>query len=208
MFYQDAPDNAPRFGDILSGFVLAAPSISELSSFSKYNIEIEHPEYGVILSPCCSIGNVLTVSPLIYINANFFTNPYFKEDLTRLNRKMPPDKTVSQEIWEKKIDPEEKVRRLAEGETYAFIENFIFEEHRILKKYNVKPKGEAEVQTSYYMIDFKRQHKINCKNIPSASNAQTASKILQLSIGTRAELRDKISFYYSRIPKEDIVIED
>ena len=34
------------------------------------------------------------------------------------------------------------------------------------------------------------------------------SKVLQLSIQARSELRDKITYYYSRIPEEDVILGD
>lgn len=209
MFYQDRIDATLGFGDVLKGFVLTAPSLVEPLSVTNYNIEVEHPAYCVVLSPCCSIGNnVITLSPLLKVRSSFFDNPYFEEDLTRLNRKMLPQQAVSPFIWEKKLSEEERQRRILEGEAYAFIELFIFERHSFFKKYIVHLKGKDNFETNYYMIDFKNQYKINCEKIRSATEAPINSKCLQLTIETRSELRDKISFYYSRVPVEDEVVND
>ena len=44
--------------------------------------------------------------------------------------------------------------------------------------------------------------------IISEENSPLDSKCLQLSIQTRSELRDKIAYYYARIPREDRIAED
>ena len=62
------------------------------------------------------------------------------------------------------------------------------------------------IETKYYMIDFKNIHKLNCDKINSPEDAPLQSKCLQLSVQTRSELREKISNYYARIPKEDLIL--
>jgi hypothetical protein len=204
MFYETKPDSALRFGDILFGVALTTPSLSELSSSSKYNIEVELPDHCVILSPCCSIGNsVITVSPLLKIKPSYYKNPFFAEDLTRINRIMSPEQSVAPEIWEK-IPPEEKTRRANEGASFALKDVFIFQDHPLLPKYTLTDKNKDNYETGHYMIDFKNQYKISCKKINSANDAPIDSKCIQLSIETRNELRNKISSYYSRVPVEDI----
>lgn len=44
--------------------------------------------------------------------------------------------------------------------------------------------------------------------IKTPEDAPLESKCLQLSIQARSELRDKIAYYYARIPKEDKILED
>jgi hypothetical protein len=55
------------------------------------------------------------------------------------------------------------------------------------------------------MIDFKNSYKINCNKIKSPKDAPLNKKILQLSITSRSELREKIAYYYGRIPEEDLI---
>ena len=54
------------------------------------------------------------------------------------------------------------------------------------------------------MIDFRNTYKINCDKIKAPDNVPHETKILQLSITVRNELRDKLISYYGRIPAEDL----
>ena len=207
MFYQEEMDNALRFGDVLKGFILASPIIEEPGSVETYKITVRSPSHCVVLSPCCSIGHkVIALSPLIEVRSSFFDNPYFEEDLVRINREMEPQQAVSPHIWEK-FPPEVKQERLEEGYGYALLDVFIYREHDLLPKYTVN-RRQGNIETNYYMIDFKNIYKIECDKIISAKNAPLNSKCLQLSIQTRSELRDKIAYYYARIPREDRIFED
>jgi hypothetical protein len=64
------------------------------------------------------------------------------------------------------------------------------------------------IETNYYMIDFRNTSKLNCERIINPKDAPLESKCLQLSIQARSELRDKIAYYYARIPKEDKIFQD
>jgi len=211
MFYEDNPDDAFRFGDIVRGFVLSASKIdftSFISSHKDYHIEVNQPDFAAILSPCCSIGNhTLSLSPLIEIPASFFDNPYLMEDLERLNHPMSPQQAVPPDIWTQMSD-EEKQRRLdlSHPKSFAFVEYFIYSPHDLLPEYKLKSKKEnGQIKTGFYMIDFRRLYKIVCKQVNSAKQSPTKTKVLQLSIQTRANLRDKFVNYFSRVPEEDNV---
>lgn len=207
MFYQKEIDNALRFGDVLMGFILTSPNIENPGSVKTYEIAIKLPPYCVVLSPCCSIGHkVISLSPLIEIRPSFFNNPYFEEDLTRINRKMEPQQAVPPHVWEK-FPPEVKQERLKEGYGYSLLDVFIYEKNNLFPKYTVN-RRRKNIETNYFMIDFKNVYKVNCDRIISAKNAPLDTKCLQLSIQTRSELRDKIAYYYARIPKEDRIFED
>jgi len=207
-------DNILRFGDVVRGYVLSNPTIKEpisplKSESHNYKIDIEMPTYSVVLTPCCSIGeSTISLTPLIKVRSNFFKNPYFAEDLTRINRKMEPQQAHSPDEWEK-FSPEEKQRYLAEGINYALLNLFIYEENEIFKKYLLR-----QQEIGGYMIDFKNIYTIKCAMIkrPEKVKPEDApiieSKVLQLSGQTRSELRDKIAYYYSKIPEEDEILED
>lgn len=94
---------------------------------------------------------------------------------------------------------------MKEGDAYAFLDLFIYERHVLLPEYTVHRK-EGNVTTRYHMIDFKNSYKIDCDRINSPEDAPLNKKVLQLSIESRSELREKITKYYSRIPKEDIIM--
>lgn len=208
MFYQESLDPALRFGDVLKGFVITTPSISDPVELKQYFVEINHPNYCVILSPCCSIGDkVISLSPLIQIRNSFLTNPFFEEDLTRINRKMEAQDAVSPAVW-KSFTEEEKQKRLNEGKAYASSELFIYEQNLLYNKYELNLKGKGKIGTGYYMIDFRNTHKVNCEKIITNSKSPLELKCLQLSIEARNELRDKLTHYYGRVPEEDKLQED
>lgn len=207
MFYEKEMDEALRFGDVLKGFILAASNIEEPNSREGFAIDVDLPLYCVVLSPCCSIGHKkISLTPLIKVRRSFFDNPYFEEDLTRINRKMEPQQAVAPYIWDK-FPPEEKQKRLEEGLGYPFLELFIYEKHDLFTEYLLHGR-KGNIVTKYYMIDFTNIQKVNCDKIITPENAPLETKCLQLSVQSRSELRDKISYYYSRVPKEDKILED
>jgi hypothetical protein len=204
-------DNVLRFGDVLKGYVFTAPNIVEpISNVSNTGckIEIDFPFFSVVITPCCSIGQkTISLTPLIEIRNTFFRNPHFSEDLTRINRKMEPQQGFPPKAW-KKLSPEEKKRRLEEGCTYVFLELFVYEKNDLFSKYSIHINKQENIETNYYMIDFKNTYKLNCEKINTPKDAPIASKCLQLSIQARKELRDKIAYYYGRTPKEYKILED
>ncbi len=213
MFYAEETDNYLRFGDVVRGYILPNTTIKEpILSFKSeshnYTIDVEMP-YSVVLTPCCSIGeSTISLTPLIKVRSNFFKNPYFAEDLTRINRMMEPQQAHSPDEWEK-FSLEEQQRYLAEEINYALLNLFIYEESEKFKKYTLRRR-----EITYYMINFKNIYTTKCTMIkrPEELKPEDApiieSKVLQLSIQARSELRDKIAYYYSRIPEEDEILED
>jgi hypothetical protein len=101
------------------------------------------------------------------------------------------------------MSPEEQAERLSAKPGYVFLEVFIYKEHDLFPQYTI-PRKEGNITTRYYMIDFRYAFRVNCDKITRKQQDPLGAKRLQLSISTRAELRDKISFYYSRVPEEDL----
>ena len=213
MFYAKKMDNILRFGDVVRGYVLPNTTIKEpilslKSESHNYAIDIEMP-YSVVLTPCCSIGeSTISLTPLIEVRSSFFKNPYYAEDLTRVNRMMKPQQSLSPDEWGK-FSLEEQQRRLAVETTYAHPNLFVYDENEIFKEYTLRQR-----KIRYYMINFKNSYTIKCAMIkrPEDLKPEDApiieSKVLQLSIQARSELRDKIAYYYSRIPEEDEILAD
>jgi len=206
MFYQEEIQKELRFGDVLRGYILAVPNIEEPKLNIDFKIEVKMPDFCVVLSPCCSIGDkIISLSPLIPVLSDFFDNPYFKDDLTRINREMLPQQSVSPHVWEC-LPSEEKEKRLSVGKTFAFVALFIYGENKLFPEYIIRT--DRNFKTRFYMIDFRNTYRLNCRKIVNAKDFPLESKYLQLSIDTRSELRYKIAKYYSRVPKEDKVLED
>ena len=211
MFYAPNPDMVLRFGDITAGYVSSIPVLKEPLSPNKhsdYKLELSVPPYCAILSPCCSMGDsTLTLASLQPLTGNFFKNPHFVEDLTRINRHVAPGKAMAASDWERLTD-EEKAKRLAKGSAYTFAEFFIYAEHDLIQpRYTVTYRG-TEYDIGSYAVDFRRSFRISCQLVKSSNEGPADpkllnSKILQLSIDAREDLRLKMASYYNRRPVED-----
>jgi hypothetical protein len=206
MFYEKQPHNVLRFGDVLEGFILSSTSMvspEEARKKKRYHIEVRNPDYVVVFSPCCSIGDkTLALSPLIPVLSGFFDNPYLSEGLTRVNREMTPEQSVSPHVWET-MSEEDKARRFrGEPKGHAFLENFVYEKHDLLKTYTVH-RQTGNIETNHYMVDFRKIYRIECGKVANPKQAPLETKILELSIPTRGELRHKLAHYFGREPEED-----
>jgi len=199
MFYSENQQEVLRFGDVVEGYISSVPIIDkplvDLRN-GAYSIQLDLSRYYAVMTPCCSIGEgTISLTPLIQVKYNFFKNPYFQQDLTNINRVMSPDKSVSSIVWNS-LPEEQRQRRIQEGTTYD-----------LLPKYRLGPTI-GKIETNYYMIDFRAIFKLNCKEIKNPKESPLESKILELTIPVRNELRDKLADYYKRRPKEDLILVD
>lgn len=212
MFYTkpDEVDQALRFGDVLKGYPSTTPIIEKPFSDEnsvRYMIDVDAPKFTVLMDPTCEIRNKsISLTPLIQVTRKFYDNPYFAEDLTRINRQMEPQQSMSTLAWNE-LGPEKQQEKLKEGRNYALLNLFIFEKHDLYPKYILKRKGMEVIETNYYMIDFRNTYKLCCNEIESPEKSPLKSKILQLSPESRAELTDKLIKYYARIHLEDKAME-
>ena len=203
-FYQPQMEQALRLGDVVQGFVSVTPNVNkQILSVEdhNYSVDIQLPTFSVVLTPCCSIADqTISLTPLTKVRRDFFNNPYFANDLTRLNSLVSSQYAVHPKQWEN-MDPEEKAQRLAKGKMYTCSELFIYQEHKLLPSYEL-----GNRQTGYYMIDFRAAYKLNCDKITRKRQDNQdipIQKYLQLTVNARKKLRDKIAAYYSRIPEDD-----
>jgi hypothetical protein len=208
MFYTEKTSKTLRFGDILQGYCYTTAIIEKPvldGHFSQYEISVDFPSFSALMSPCCQIErSTIALSPLIRIRNAFFENPYLSSDLTRINRRMMPQQSVPPKAWEA-MKPEERQRREAKGFTYAFPYAFVFEKHSKLPEYTLN-RQEGNVTTGHYMVDFKDITKVSCNEIKTQKDVPLYSKILELSIGTRKELGDKLASYYGTLAPEDLAL--
>jgi hypothetical protein len=202
-FYQEPGDSVLRFGDVLQGFVSCTPILNDAPSTDSFRIDVTTKSFVVVLSPCCSISDqVISLATIGEIRNTFLKNQYLADDLTRINDKIPPEKSVPAVGWEK-MPAEEKQFRLNIGDAYTFVELFIYAPNEIFPEYMVNTRA-GKISMRYYMIDFRHAFRVNCSRIIAPDKSPVDSKCLQLSVENRSKLREKISFYYSRIPSEDL----
>lgn len=190
---------------MLRGFFSAIPVVKEppFTLSKKYEIELDLPEFYVIMDPCCQIRNFsISVTPLVPVLCSLFDNQYLAEDPTRINKVMKPEQSVPAHIWES-FSEEEKAKRLRVGERYAFVTLFVYEQNDHLQKHICR-KGKEDFETGYYMIDFRRSHRVNCEKIISPEKSPLELKVLELSAETRQELSDKIISYFAIAEGEQV----
>jgi hypothetical protein len=191
-----------RFGDVIKDIPICFPVISYPSITEAYHIQVASPTYSVVLSPCCSIADkVLSIAPFLHLPGALFTNPFLAEDPKRVNIKSPANKSLPPRAWDT-MDPSEKAERLAKGDGYVFVDYFIYDEHPLFPEYDINRK-DGNINSKYYMIDFRTSIRIQCDKIINPKYSPGSSKVLQLSIETRELLRKKIGSFYLRIPEED-----
>jgi hypothetical protein len=110
-FYYSRANNQLRFGDVIQGgiavsFILKHSQTNfPAKEYSLTSLDINNPIHSVIITPCCSIGkenkDKISIVPLLPVKASFMSNPYFAEDLLRINREMEPEKAIAPDQWDR-----------------------------------------------------------------------------------------------------------
>jgi hypothetical protein len=210
-FYTTSPTDSLRLGDVVSGFTLVTPKSSRLVESEDmprdFVIAVHEPRYLVVMTPCCSIEDgAVVLAPLSRVRHAFFRNPYFEEDLTRINRKVAPKDSMPSHGWER-LKPEQKTARLNEDPGYVFLDCFIYQPHSLLARYHLR-KEKMEWETGHYMVDFKAMYRFECALIRRENQVapvpEGCRKLLQLTAMARKELRDKLTYFFSRPAEEDL----
>lgn len=204
-FYSDSPEASLRFGDVVSGFTAVTPQVDEVHPGAfDFSLRISRHKFFVIMTPCCSIEDkVVAVAPLEKVRFAFFKTPYFATDLTRINHPNLPKDSIPPIAFER-MPTLQKQQLLERPPVYTFLECFIYDAHDLLPEYEIKQSDKA-YKTRHRMVDFKDIFKVECKHIIRDAAAPADSKILQLSIKSRDELRDKLLRYFGRRAEEDLV---
>jgi len=204
-FYDSNPESALRLGDIVTGFPVTVPNAVVGSQEDELNLSIRvtQPSFSVVMTPCCSIeAEAVTLAPLMQVRPAFFKSPYFTEDLTRINRIVEAKHSYPPQAWET-MSPELKAEKLGQEPGYVFLECFIFAQHGLLPVYTVKI-GKWQEDTGCYMVDFKALYRFESKQIRRDAALPSGNKILQLTAEARRDLREKLTFYFSRPAREDL----
>jgi len=230
MFYLDTIEQRLRFGDVLEGYLSTIPKIDEPfieENNQPYQIDVTLPDFCVVMDPCCNIGGgSLSLTPLIKVWPHWWDNPYLAKDMTIINREMNPKHVMHPLQWND-LSLEEKLEMITAEPQHNRLNFFVYEENKLFPSYDIEReyryeekvdvanntpifeqiKEDIELQTTYYMIDFKNIYHVKCKKISKPDKELdtkvSKSKILQLSIKTRNELRDKMAFYFGNPPDED-----
>ncbi len=226
-------DTRLRLGDVLVGFISAAPKIVKpldpnVNMNDPFAIDVHLPAYCAVMENCCHIGEEsILLAPLIQIPSQFLDSPYIVEDFTRINREGKHDKGfMHPEQWNELSD-EKKQEALNKEPKYGLDNYFIYVGNAYLQPYFVDKKFQYKEETDpntlypkfvriskplqlrieHYVVDFKKIYRVNCEGIhkKTIQNEILSSKRLQLSIEARNSLRLKMAHYFGDIPEEDRV---
>jgi hypothetical protein len=201
MFYQLPLENVLRFGDVVQGYILAFPEVADSLENKEFKININSNDLCVVLTPCCSIRDVINLVPLKKLTSDLFTNPFLVEDITRINRKMTQFEAMKASRRER-LTPEAMKEAMESPKDYQWKSRFVYEENARFKDYDIVMPNKIVHKVNSYWIDFKDVHKTRCTFVKSPEVFPYESKLLQLTVDTRRELMDKLHEYY-RIPDED-----
>jgi len=210
MFYEsrESTDQFLRLGDVVEGYVspstkIIEPFLSfERKIYHKYHIDIEVPNYSVVLTPCCSIeDHMISLTPLIQLRSDFLRNKYYTEDFTRINRLITPKLAFPPDEWEK-MSTDDKLEIESRESNYALYNIFVYAPNELFSPYELRRQ-----EIKHYMIDFRNIQTLKCDLIKTKEQREKSgkeelpilkSKRLQLSDSIRKELREKLSYYFWR----------
>lgn len=206
MFYSKELSKDLRFGDVINGQYLYSLDLNDKSNINDFSIKVNKSQYNVILTPCCSIRDKnIVISPLINLKGSYFQNPFFKEDILRINKINPPKNYIPPYIWEKKSEGERN-EILAQEACYTLTDFFIYEKNVLFDEYELTlydhiTHEKQKLSTNHYMIDFKNMYNVKITTSSDEDYLKKA-KVLELSISSRIDLNHKIKAFY-RIAQED-----
>lgn len=208
MFYSTTLDDTLRLGDVIKGIAHIHTIIEEphviIENPSNYKIDVENSGLLVILTPCCSIGpKYVALAPLIEIPSKYFMNNYFVEDFTRINSPISVRSGIPDSKFEElSVDEQKKI--LDARPSYTLYDYFIYAGNPLFLPYKKR-----KVETNCYMVDFKRNFYIESTKLKGNGgiiDSFEKIKLFQLTIESRKKLREKLSFYFARVPTEDEIL--
>ena len=198
-FYLDPPTKDFRFGDVVTGFQHPTVRMDTPNSAVDLKISVTRPQYFAVMTPCCNIEqNSFSLAPLVQVrDAIVIKHPRLHANLTLINVPFPPrDGFTDEQIA--KMEPAKQAELLSEGAQYTYLDCFIYEPNQLFPAYEVKRKELTIAKIQYRMVDFKGIFRVECSQIEREQEAPTGIKVAELTVPTRSELRDKLTFYFSR----------
>jgi hypothetical protein len=202
-FYLDPPTKELRFGDVVRGFQYPAIRIDRPDTDLDLKISVKNPPYVAVMSPCCQIEqNSVSLAPLVPVrDAIVVKHPRLHDNLSLINVPFPPKEGFTDEQIEKMEIPK-RAEVLSGGAKYTYQDCFIYEPNGLFKTYSVK-RGQTDITVQCYMVDFKSIFRVDCALIERDKEAPLGVKVSELTAETRATLRDKLTFYFSRNADEE-----
>jgi hypothetical protein len=92
---------------------------------------------------------------------------------------------------------------MAKGDSFIFEECFVYDANPLFSAYSLKKGSQTFPPVAHRLLDFKRIIRIDCTLIERNRDAPAGTKLLELTISARTQLRDKLAHFFGRIPEED-----
>lgn len=197
-FYLDPPTKELRFGDVVTGFQHPTVRIDTPDSAVDLKISVTRPQYFAVMTPCCNIElSAVSLAPLIQVrDAIVLKHPRLLANLTLINVPFQPKEGFT-DGQIAKMDLAKQAELLSQSAQYAFLDCFVYEPNGLFPFYEIKRK-ETAAKLQYRMVDFKSIFRVECSLIEREQIVPTGVKISELTVITRAQLRDKLTFYFGR----------
>jgi hypothetical protein len=198
-FYLDAPSKELRFGDVVTGFQHPTVRIDTPDKSLDLTISVMRPQYFAVMTPCCAIEkNSISLAPLEQVQtAIVIKHPRLRNNLSLINVPFPPKEGLTEEQVGK-MDADKQAEVMSESAKYTYLQCFIYEQNGFFPPYDVKRNNQPVATLEYRMVDFKSIFRVECSLIEREQEIPTGVKISELTVETRAQLRDKLTFYFGR----------
>jgi hypothetical protein len=195
----DSPAKELRFGDVVTGFQHPTVRIDSPDSALDLKIRVTRPQYFAVMTPCCSIElKSVSLAPLEQVrDAIVLKHPRLLENLSRLNVPfLPRDGFTAEQIAKMDLDKQAELATLPAQ--YFYFDCFVYEPNGFFEAYDVKRSKQTLATIQHRMIDFKSIFRVECSLIEREQEAPSGVKISELTVETRAQLRDKLTSYFGR----------
>jgi hypothetical protein len=203
-FYLDPPTKELRFGDVVTGFQHPTVRVDTPDNTLDLTISVTRPQYFAVMTPCCAIElNSVSLAPLVQVrNAIVLKHPRLHDNLSLINVPFPPKEGLTEEQISK-MDTDKQAEVLSEAAKYTYLDCFVYEQNGFFPAYEVKRNSQTLATLQCRMVDFKSIFRVECSLIAREQDAPTGIKVSELTMTTRARLRDKLTYYFSRNGDEE-----
>jgi hypothetical protein len=194
----DPPANELRFGDVVTGFQHPIVRIDTPDSELDLHISVTRPQYFAVMTPCCNIElKSFSLAPLESVRDAILKRSRLLENLSLVNVQFPPkDGFTPEEIA--KMDGDKQAELVSQAATYSYLDCFVYEPNGFFPTYEVRRSKQTWPNLQHRMVDFKSIFRVDCSLIVREQEMPTGIKISELTVETRAQLRDKLTYYFGR----------
>jgi hypothetical protein len=187
-----------RFGDVVTGFQHPTVRIDAPDNALDLKIAVTRPQYFAVMTPCCNIElKSVSLAPLEKVRDSILKHPRLATNLSLINAPFAPkDMFTPEEIA--KMDGDKQAELVTLPAVYAYLECFIYEPNGLFPEYEVKRSKQTWPNLQHRMVDFKSIFRVECSLIEREQEMPSSVKVSELTVETRAQLRDKLTYYFGR----------